>query len=110
LFFNPCLWFCLFEAIFININKQNNKNEARAKVKKTKMLPLQAKRKQRRGKGKKNINKNKNKRQEKMLPLQAKMLPFHSVALLLPLARHEQEAGEQEVAEVPPLLPLVIFV
>jgi hypothetical protein len=28
-----CLLFCLEEAIFININKQNNKNEARAKVK-----------------------------------------------------------------------------
>jgi hypothetical protein len=32
---------CLFEAILININKQNNKNEARAKeIKKTKNAPF----------------------------------------------------------------------
>jgi hypothetical protein len=37
--FFSCLWCeaCLFEAIFININKNNNKNEARAKeIKKNK--------------------------------------------------------------------------
>jgi hypothetical protein len=39
-----------------------------------------------------NINKNKNKRQEKQ-----KIASFSP--LLLPLARHEQEAGEQEEAE-----------